>query len=118
MILTGGDPLMLSARRLSGIVAALTAIPHVEIVRLHTRVPAAAPDLVTPALSAALRTDKAMWVVLHANHAREFTEAAGAAIRLIQMQAVPVLGQSVLLRGVNDSEAALEALFRAMIAAR
>jgi lysine 2,3-aminomutase len=69
-------------------------------------------------LAGALETDRAMWVVLHANHAREFTDAARAAIRLIQQRAIPVLGQSVLLRGVNDSEAALEGLFRAMIGAR
>jgi len=118
VILTGGDPLMLSPRRLGAIVGALAAIPHVDIIRVHTRVPTTAPDRVTPALAAALTSDKAMWLVLHANHAREFTAEARAAIRLIQQQAVPVLGQSVLLRGVNDSEAALEALFRAMITAR
>jgi lysine 2,3-aminomutase len=118
VILTGGDPLMLSPRRLGGIVAALTAIPHVEIIRIHTRVPTTAPDRLNPALAAALETDKAMWLVLHANHAREFTAEAQQAIRLIQQKGVPVLGQSVLLRGVNDSETALEALFRAMIAAR
>jgi lysine 2,3-aminomutase len=118
VILTGGDPLMLSSRRLGGIVAALGAIPHVEIIRIHTRVPTTAPDLLTPALAAALETDKAMWLVLHANHAREFTAEARQAIRRIQQKGVPVLGQSVLLRGVNDSEPALEALFRAMIGAR
>ena len=59
-----------------------------------------------------------MWVVLHGNHAREFTPEAGEAIRNIQARAIPVLGQSVLLRGVNDSAEALEALFRAMLAVR
>jgi lysine 2,3-aminomutase len=118
VILTGGDPLMLSARRLSAIVGALSAIPHVDTIRIHTRVPTTAPERVTPDLAAALRTERAMWLVLHANHAREFTAEARAAIRLIQLEAVPVLGQSVLLRGVNDSEAALESLFRAMMAAR
>jgi len=118
VILTGGDPLMLSPRRLGAIVAALGAIPHVEIIRIHTRVPTTAPDLLTPALAAALETDKAMWLVLHANHAREFTAEVREAIRRVQHKGIPVLGQSVLLRGVNDSEAALEALFRAMIAAR
>ncbi len=118
VILTGGDPLMLSPRRLGAIVAALSAIDHIATIRIHSRVPVADPALVTPALAAALRTDKAMWLVLHTNHARELTAAARAALRLIQAEAIPVLGQSVLLRGVNDSEAALEALFRAMIAAR
>ncbi len=118
VILTGGDPLMLSPRRLGAIVAALSAIGHVETIRIHSRVPVADPARLTPALAAALRTERAMWLVVHANHAREFTPAARAAIRRAQAEAIPVLGQSVLLRGVNDSEAALEALLRAMVAAR
>jgi lysine 2,3-aminomutase len=118
VILSGGDPLMLSARRLGEIVRTLSAIPHVEVLRVHSRVPVAAPERITPALTAALASDKAMWLVIHANHAREFTAAAAAAIRRVQAEAIPVLGQSVLLRGVNDSAQALEDLFRAMIALR
>jgi lysine 2,3-aminomutase len=118
VILTGGDPLMLSPRRLGSIVQALSAIPHIEILRVHTRVPTTDPARVTGALAAALRTEKAMWLVLHANHAREFSAAAREAIRRIQAEVIPVLGQSVLLRGVNDSPEALEALFRAMLATR
>jgi lysine 2,3-aminomutase len=118
VILTGGDPLMLSPRRLGAIIAALSAIEHIAIIRLHTRVPVAEPQRITDELVAALRTDRAMFVVLHANHAREFTADAKAALRRIQAEAIPVLGQSVLLRGVNDSAEALEALFRAMLSAR
>ena len=118
VILTGGDPLMLSPRRLGAIVGALSAIPHIETIRIHSRVPVAEPDRLTEALARALETDRSMWLVVHANHAREFTPDARAALRLVQARAIPVLGQSVLLRGVNDSEAALEALFRAMLAAR
>ena len=118
VILTGGDPLMLSPRRLGGIVAALSAIPHIQTIRVHSRIPVADPAHVTHALAAALRTDRAMWVVIHANHAREFMPEARAAIRRLQSEAIPVLGQSVLLRGVNDSAEALEALFRAMLRAR
>ncbi len=118
VILTGGDPLMLSPRRLGAIIAELSAIAHVETIRIHTRVPVAAPELITDDLAVALRTDRAMWVVLHSNCAEEFTPAARAALHKIQAEAIPVLGQSVLLRGVNDSEPALEALFRAMIRAR
>jgi lysine 2,3-aminomutase len=118
VILTGGDPLMLSPRRLGSIVQALSAIPHIEILRVHTRVPTTDPARVTGALAAALRTEKAMWLVLHANHAREFSAAAREAIRRIQAEVISVLGQSVLLRGVNDSPEALEALFRAMLATR
>jgi lysine 2,3-aminomutase len=118
VILTGGDPLMLSPRRLGEIVAALSAIPHIEILRVHTRVPVADPQRLTEALAAALETEKSMWLVVHANHARELTEDARAALRRVLAHGIPLLGQSVLLRGVNDSEAALEALFRAMVGAR
>jgi lysine 2,3-aminomutase len=118
VILTGGDPLMLSPRRLTAIIAALSAIPHIEILRVHTRVPTAEPERITKALAGTLDTPKSMWVVLHANHARELTPEANAAIRRIRSRGIPVLGQSVLLRGVNDTAAALEALFRAMLAAR
>jgi len=118
VILTGGDPLMLSARRLGSIISALSAIPHIDILRVHTRVPTADPDRITDALTEALETPKSMWVVLHANHPRELTNEATAALRRIQTRAVPVLGQSVLLRGVNDDAATLEALLRAMLAAR
>ena len=115
VILTGGDPLLLSPRRLGWLLGALAAIPHVELLRVHSRVPVADPARVTPALAAAMAGDKPVWLVLHANHASEFSAEAAAAIRRIQGHAVPVLGQSVLLRGVNDSVAALEALFRAML---
>ena len=117
-ILTGGDPLMLSARRLGAILRALDAIGHLETLRIHTRVPVADPLLVTPSLAAALATHKPLWLVLHVNHARELTPAAVAALDRIRTAGVPLLAQSVLLAGVNDSEAALEALFRALIAAR
>jgi len=118
VILTGGDPLMLSARRLGAIVAALSAIPHIETLRVHTRVPVADPGRVTEALAAALETKLSVWVVAHANHAREFTPAARTALRRLLARGIPLLGQSVLLRGVNDSAEALERLFRAMLAAR
>jgi lysine 2,3-aminomutase len=118
VILTGGDPLMLSPRRLSAIVARLSAIPHVETLRVHTRVPVVDPSRLDDALAAALETDRSMWVVLHANSSREFTQDARAAIRRVLARGVPVLGQSVLLRGVNDSDATLEALLRAMVRAR
>ena len=118
VILTGGDPLMLSPRRLGAILRALAAIPHIELLRIHTRVPVADPGRVTAALAAAMEGDVPVWLVLHANHAREFTADAMAALRRIGAAGVPLLGQSVLLRGVNDSAQALEDLFRAMLRAR
>ena len=117
VILTGGDPLMLSARRLRMIVGTLSAMPHVQTIRIHSRVPVADPERLTDELAGAMETDRSMWLVIHANHAREFTPAADAALRRVRALGIPILGQSVLLRDVNDSSAALEALFRAMISA-
>ena len=118
IILTGGDPLMLSARRLGGILGRLAAMTQVEVLRIHTRAPVAEPALVTDALADAMDIAAPLFVVLHANHARELTAEAVAAVRKIQLRGVPVLGQSVLLAGVNDSEAALADLWRAMLRAR
>ena len=115
VILTGGDPLMLSPRRLAWLMARLSAIPHVEILRVHSRVPVADPDRVTPALVAALETPKALFLCIHANHSREFSDKAAGALRLLSRAGVPLLGQSVLLRGVNDTSETLEELCRAML---
>jgi lysine 2,3-aminomutase len=118
VILTGGDPLIVSPRRLKGVVAQLAAIDHVKVIRVHTRLPIAAPDRVTPALVRALRGDKASFVVLHANHPRELTPAARAAIARVVDAGIPVLSQSVLLAGVNDDVETLGALMRALVECR
>ncbi len=118
VILSGGDPLIISPRRLKAIIAALDAIAHLQVIRIHTRVPFADPARVSDELLSALATDKALYVVVHANHPREFTAAARAACRRIVACGIPMLGQSVLLRGVNDDPATLEALMRAFIANR
>ncbi len=119
VILSGGDPLILSPRRLRAILEALEAIGHVKVVRFHTRVPVVAPERVTPALARALRVaGKASYVVLHANHPRELSEAARAACCRIVDAGVPMLSQSVLLRGVNDDPTVLAALMRAFVEAR
>ena len=118
VILTGGDPLMLSPRRLGGIVAALASISHIQTIRVHSRVPVADPERLTNEMAAAMDTERSVWLVVHANHEREFSAAAGLALRRVRAAGIPLLGQSVLLRGVNDSPAALEGLFRAMVAHR
>ena len=115
VILTGGDPLMLSARRLQEILGRLADVAHIETLRIHTRVPVADPARVTGSLVAALRQAKPVFIAVHANHAREFTPDAARALARLAEAGVPLLGQSVLLRGVNDDAAALEALMRAMI---
>jgi lysine 2,3-aminomutase len=119
VILTGGDPLMLSPRRLAEIMADLAAIDHVRIIRIHTRVPVADPARVSGEMIAALKVGGATtWVALHANHARELTANARAACAGIVDAGIPMVSQSVLLRGVNDNIAALEALMRAFVECR
>src|SRR6202163_1690846 len=119
VILTGGDPLILSARRLGEVMDALALIDHVKVVRIHTRVPIAAPARITPPLVRALEPfGKATYVVLHANHARELTPAARTACARLIDAGIPMLSQSVLLRGVNDDPATLAALMRALVECR
>jgi lysine 2,3-aminomutase len=118
VILTGGDPLVLSARRLKDVVTRLAAIGHVKVIRVHTRVPVAAPERVTAALVRALRTDRATFVVLHANHPRELTAQVRAACARLIDAGIPMLSQSVLLRGVNDDAETLGALMRALVECR
>ena len=118
VILTGGDPLALSPAKLGALVAAVGAIPHVQAIRIHTRAPVADPGIVTRDLVRALRTQKALYVVLHCNHPREVTAKLKAAALRLAKAGVPLLSQSVLLKGVNDDAATLEALFRALVAAR
>jgi lysine 2,3-aminomutase len=118
VILTGGDPLVLSPRRLKEVITRLAEIDHVKVIRVHTRVPVAVPERVTAALVQALRSAKASFVVLHANHPRELTKQARAACARFIDAGIPMLSQSVLLRGVNDDVETLGALMRALVECR
>ena len=120
VVLTGGDPLALSPRRLAKVTRELAAIPHVKVLRWHTRMPVAAPERVGPALARALTEghEKTVYVALHANHPRELTLEARAACRRLIEHGVAMVSQSVLLRGVNDDAATLEALMRAFVEMR
>jgi lysine 2,3-aminomutase len=119
VVLTGGDPLVLSPRRLQKIFARLAAIAHVAVIRVHTRMPVADPGRITPSLVRALKVrGKATYVVLHANHPRELTPAARAACARLVDAGIPLLSQSVLLRGVNDNPTTLGELMRAFVACR
>jgi len=119
VVLTGGDPLVLSARRLKHVVSRLAAIEHVKVIRVHTRLPVAEPSRITPELVRALKAKgKATYVVLHTNHARELTEPARAACARFVDAGIPMLSQSVLLAGVNDDPQTLGALMRALVECR
>jgi lysine 2,3-aminomutase len=116
VIFTGGDPLVLSARRLQAMLARLAEVASVEVVRFHTRVPVVAPEKVTEGLVEVL-ADAALpvWVVVHVNHADEITGEATAALRALTRAGVPLLSQTVLLKGVNADADVLEELFRKLI---
>ena len=114
VILTGGDPFILSPRRVAEVTGRLAAIEHVKVIRWHTRVPVVDPARVTDELVAALHAPGATtWVAVHANHAREFSPEARRAIARLVEGGVMLVSQSVLLKGVNDSVEALADLMRA-----
>lgn len=119
VILTGGDPFMLSPRRAGALTQALEAIGHVSVIRWHTRMPVADPQRVSTAFVAAIRGSRAaVYVAVHANHPRELTPQARAACGRLVDAGIPVLSQSVLLKGVNDDPDTLEALMRAFVETR
>ena len=119
VILTGGDPLVLSPRRLRGVMKRLAEIAHVKVLRIHTRVPVAEPARITAELVRAIKVKgKPTYVALHINHARELTPAARAACARMADAGIPLLGQSVLLKGVNDSPEVLGDLLRALVECR
>ena len=118
-ILTGGDPLVLSARRLRAVMTQLSGIEHVKVVRIHTRVPVADPTRVTAELVRAMKASgKAVYVAVHVNHARELTPQVRAACARLADAGMPLLGQSVLLAGVNDTPEALADLLRTLVECR
>lgn len=117
VILSGGDPLSLPDETLTDLVERIAAIEHVTTLRLHTRLPVVLPARVDEALCAWLRATRLQTVVvLHANHANELDADFRGAMRALIDADVWLLNQSVLLRGVNDSAAALEALSRQLFA--
>jgi lysine 2,3-aminomutase len=119
VILTGGDPLTLSPRRMAEVTQALAAIDHVKVLRWHTRLPVAAPERVTKSMARALMAEgKTTVVAVHANHARELTESARSACRRLAAEGAMLVSQTVLLKGVNDDEDTLVDLMRAFVEAR
>jgi lysine 2,3-aminomutase len=116
VIFTGGDPFMLSGSRIAKLTEQLSAIDNVKILRWHTRVPVVDPARIDDAFVRALRAPgKAVYAGLHINHAREMTLEAKAACARIVDAGIPMLSQTVLLKGVNDSVEALESLLRILI---
>jgi len=118
VIVSGGDPLILSPRRLQSIMQRLGAIAHVGVIRFHTRVPVVRPDAINAALIDALKIGKAVYIVLHTNHAQELSADARAACARIIDSGFPMLSQTVLLNGVNADAQTLTTLFRSLVEMR
>jgi len=116
VILTGGDPFILSPRRMAQITHALAGTGHVKIVRWHTRVPVVEPDWITGELAASLiAPGVTSWVAIHANHPRELTGAARRAVSKLAQAGVALVSQTVLLKGVNDKVETLSELMRSFV---
>ena len=116
VIFTGGDPMMLSAQRARDLTERLEAIPHVKVIRWHTRMPVAKPNVVTKAYAQAIKSDtKSVFVALHANHANEFSPAAKQACANLVNAGIPIVSQTVLLKGINDTAVALQTLMRTFV---
>lgn len=119
VILTGGDPLTLSNRRLGDLFKALGEIPHLDIIRLHTRAPMVTPDRIDEELCDLLRAqEKAVYMVVHVNHAQEINQLVKDAFFRLSRSGAVLLSQSVLLKGINDKAEILEELFRTLLANR
>ncbi|MGH1418306.1 MAG: lysine-2,3-aminomutase-like protein [Hyphomicrobiaceae bacterium] len=116
VIITGGDPFVLAPRRIQDVVERINAIDHVKVVRWHTRVPCVAPNLITEQLIDALKSsNKTNYVALHANHVRELTDGAREACQCLIDRGIPMVSQTVLLRGINDNSTTLAELMRAFV---
>lgn len=115
VILTGGDPLILKPAALKKIIKRLSAIEHVEVIRIHTRIPVVEPQRINSELIAALKCKKAVYVLLHANHPNEFSKAAIDSCAAIIDAGIPMLSQTVLLKNINDNIDVLSTLMRCFI---
>lgn len=118
VLVTGGDPLVMSSARLDEILRAIRTVPSVEILRIGTRVPVVLPQRVSRNLCAMLRRHHPVWINTHFNHPAELTPEAARACGRLADAGIPVGNQAVLLRGVNDSVGVLEALFRGLVRMR
>lgn len=118
VILTGGDPLILKPEPLKQIIKRLNLIKHVAVIRIHTRVPVVESKRITPSMIAALKCDKPVYVVLHANHPSEFTAEAKQACAMLVDAGIPMLSQTILLKELNDNIEVLSELMRCFIKLR
>ncbi len=118
VIVSGGDPLVMSTARIARVLSLVRSVPSVETIRLATRAPVVLPMRITPSLCRTLRTFAPLWLMTHFNHPRELTPQSRAACERLADHGIPVMNQTVLLRGVNDRGETLEDLFRGLVRVR
>ncbi len=118
VILSGGDPLVFPDAYLESVFRRLRDIPHVKVIRIHSRTPAIFPERLTTAFADIARSHAPVYLVIHVNHPREVTNTFAERVGQVVDRGVPVLSQTVLLRGVNDDIATLAELFRRLVEAR
>jgi lysine 2,3-aminomutase len=118
VIISGGDPLMLNDRRLEEILKGVRAVPHIEIVRIGTRMPCVLPQRVTEKLAAMLRKYHPLYVNVHFNHPDEITPESSRALNLLADAGIPLGNQTVLLKGVNDDPLVMRRLMQKLLAVR
>lgn len=120
IILTGGDPLILSVNRLTDILHRLSDIEHIQNIRIHTRIPVVSPEMITEELltlfTAIQDKGKTITIVIHANHANELTDAVAVTMKQLQKNGIMLISQSVMLQGINDDFDTLANLMRRFIA--
>jgi lysine 2,3-aminomutase len=115
VLVSGGDPLMLSNGRLKTILANVTKIKNVDVIRIGTRIPAVLPMRIDKPLVNMLSEVRGLWLMTHFNHPAELTKEAEQACLILVKAGIPLLNQTVLLKGVNDDAEVLEELFRALL---
>jgi lysine 2,3-aminomutase len=118
VLLSGGDPLLLSDKKLDYILGRLRAIPHVEFIRIGSRIPVFLPQRITPGLQEIFRKHGPVWMSIHVNHPRECTEELYEACERLSFAGVPLGNQSVLLKGVNDDAATMRSLVHRLLQMR
>lgn len=118
VLLSGGDPLLLSDQKLQTILKAIRDIPHIEFIRIGSRIPIFLPQRITPALVAMLKEFHPLWMSVHTNHPKELTTEVQAALGRLADAGIPLGNQAVLLKGINDDPEILKTLFQKLLRCR
>lgn len=118
VLISGGDPLLLSDNKIDFLLGRLRAIPHIEFIRIGTRIPVFLPQRITPELSTILKKHGPIWMSIHVNHPKECTQALKTACEALAYAGVPLGNQSVLLKGVNDTVETMKSLVHRLLMMR